>query len=299
MSKTPLIFFGSGPVGLASLNYLFEHFEIEAIVTKPNPKSSRAPRLVAAWAQENNLPLYQPEGKAALSEMFNNLKKSSRLGVVIDYGYIINQDVISSFELGILNSHFSLLPQWRGADPITFSLLSGQSETGVSLMKIVPALDEGDLIAQETYSISQDETIYTLTENLVELSNHILLKNLAEYIAGNITPYPQSSEVEATYSRKLSKNDGQIDWRKSTEILAREVRAYLGWPGSYTTVNDIQFTILKASVSSEKGKAGTAFISGKKLGIYCADGAIIIERIRPSGKKEMDSASFLNGYNII
>lgn len=299
MSKQSLVFFGSGPVGLASLQSLSQHFAIEAVVTKPNPASSRAPRLVAEWTEQQNMTLHQPDGKAALSKLFENLHFESSVGVVVDYGFIIGEDVIDRFEYGIVNSHFSLLPEWRGADPITFSLLSGQEKTGVGLMVIVPAMDEGDLIAQEEYIIAGDETIYSLTDNLVDLSNEMLARELPRYVAGEISPQPQDTNQQATYSRKLTKADGEIDWSKSAVEIEREVRAFLGWPGSYTTINNITFVVTQASVSHESGKAGEPFRHDKQLGVYCGGGALIIERLKPAGKQEMDSASFINGYKII
>ena len=299
MSKLKLIFFGSGPVGLASLKALSEEFEIEAVVTKPNPTSSRAPRLVAEYAESQGLELHQPPNADELTKLFTENSFDSQVGVVVDYGFIIHQDVIDCFKFGIVNSHFSLLPEWRGADPITFSLLSGQDKTGVSLMVIVPAMDEGDLISQEELAIRPDETIESLTQSLIELSNRVLVRDLPRYLASELKPYPQSADIKPTYSRKLVKKDGKIDWSKSAAEIERDIRAYLGWPGSYTTIKGIDFTVTEAEVMIATGEVGTPFVADKKLGVYCGKDALLIERLKPSGKQEMDSQSFLNGYQII
>ena len=131
-----LVFFGSGPVAAASLKKLAKHFVIEAVITKPQPAHHREPFPVLALAEELGLRTLTPNSKQELSDLFSTKPVKSKLGVVIDYGFIINQDVIDSFPHGIVNSHFSLLPEWRGADPISFSILSGQQKTGVSLMVI-------------------------------------------------------------------------------------------------------------------------------------------------------------------
>src|SRR5215203_4291228 len=132
-----IVFFGSGPVAARSLELLAQNFEIEAVVTKPQPAHHKQPFPVLVVAKNLGLRIFTPSGRSELSELFSKRPVASQLGVVIDYGFIVNQDVIDYFPLGIVNSHFSLLPRWRGADPISFSILSGDAETGVSLMLIV------------------------------------------------------------------------------------------------------------------------------------------------------------------
>src|SRR5262249_45964550 len=155
------------------------------------------------------------------------------------FGIIVSQKTIDYFPLGIINSHFSLLPQWRGADPITFSILSGQKQTGVSLMLLVAAMDEGPLLSQGVYDIEPDETTPSLTDSLIKLSHALLVDALPRYAAGDITA--RSQEVvaqmmgiptEPSYSRKLTKEDGIIDWKKPAEQIEREIRAFADWPKS-------------------------------------------------------------------
>ncbi len=293
--KQTLVFLGSGPVGLASLEFLHEHFEIEAVITKPDPQSSRAPRLVADYARQHQLPLLQPSNKLELDTLTQAAPFRARLGVVVDYGIIIPQTVISRFELGIINSHFSLLPEWRGADPITFAILSGQAETGVSIMKIVPALDEGDLLAQQRLSIDPHETTATLTDKLVQLSNDLLADVLPKYLDGQIQPYPQDTTQQVTYSRKLEKSDGEIDWNKPAEQLEREIRAYLGWPGSKTEIAGRRVTILEAQANDQSGPLGTFKRDNKHIVAYCKTGSLVITHLKPDGKGAMSAEAFLAG----
>lgn len=125
--KTSLIFFGSGPVAAKSLQLLAKEFEIEAVITKPKPEHHRGDFPVEALANKLGLKLFYASTRSELTELFKSKPFSSQLGLVIDYGVIIGQDAIDYFRLGVVNSHFSLLPQWRGADPITFAILSGQT----------------------------------------------------------------------------------------------------------------------------------------------------------------------------
>jgi methionyl-tRNA formyltransferase len=303
--KAPIVFFGSGPVAAASLAFLAEHFEVEAVITKPQPAHHKEPFPVLTLAEELGLKTYTPVGKQELSELFATRPVTSKLGVVIDYGFIINQDVIDYFPLGIVNSHFSLLPEWRGADPITFAILSGQKQTGVSLMLIDEKMDEGPLLAQATYDIYDEETTPSLTRNLIELSNQTLLEILPLYLDGKAQPAPQLDasildDKTPTYSRKLAKEDGMLDFNKPALQLEREIRAYAEWPKSHTQLGKIDVIITQAHAvpSTMPEPAGHIEVMTDPgiLMINTVDGYLCIDRLKPVGKKEMNSLEFLNGY---
>src|ERR1035438_3938500 len=145
-SKT-VIFFGSGPLAAASLLLLSEDFDIEAVITKSTPSGHKGEVPILELTRKLNIQTYAVEGRVQLDNLVAKANFSSQVGILIDFGIIISQKVIDYFDKGIINSHFSILPQWRGADPISFALLSGQKTTGVSLMLIVAAMDEGPLIS--------------------------------------------------------------------------------------------------------------------------------------------------------
>jgi methionyl-tRNA formyltransferase len=302
MSKTiSIVFFGSGPVAAASLELLHEHFTIEAVVTKPKPEGHRGDYPTLEVAKSLGLTIYTPTNKKELSELFATHPVHSTVGVVIDYGIIIAQDVIDYFPKGIVNSHFSLLPQWRGADPITFSILSGQQETGVSLMLITAGLDEGPLLGQSELTIEPTDTAATLTEKLITLSDAMLRLILPMWVQNQTAPGDQLevsilTDNTPTYSRKLTKEDGRIDWTKPAEQIEREIRAYSTWPKSYTKFNDLDVVITAAHISEQKGDAGTLTLQNKELIMYCGEGALVIDKLKPAGKPEMDASGFINGY---
>jgi methionyl-tRNA formyltransferase len=258
---------------------------------------------VLTLTEKLGIKTYTPVGKKALSELFATRPVTSTLGVVIDYGFIINQDVIDYFPLGIVNSHFSLLPQWRGADPITFAILSGQKQTGVSLMLIDSQMDEGPLLAQATYDIADSETTPSLTESLIELSNATLLEIVPRYLDGAAQPAPQLdvsilADKTPTYSRKLTKEDGILDFNKPAMQLEREIRAYAEWPKSRTTIAGKDAIITKAHVGDiTAGHAiGQAYAENRQLIIPTSEGTLVIDSLQPAGKNIMTAEAFLAGH---
>ena len=302
-TKTSIVFFGAGPVAAASLELLSKNFTIEAVITKPKPAGHRGNVPTLELAQKLDFTTYTPTNKVELSNLFKTASFKSQVGVVIDYGIIIAQDVIDYFNKGIVNSHFSLLPQWRGADPITFSLLSGQKQTGVSLMLITAGLDEGPVFGWGVYDIKPTDTNESLTHQLIMLSDALLRDMLPKYLSGEFKPNPQDIiagtmkfDPTPTFSRKLTKEDGRIDWTKPAEQIEREIRAFASWPKSYTQFNDLDIVITSAHVVEQQGEPGTRAVINKELLIYCGQDALVIDTLKPAGKPVMDARGFINGY---
>jgi methionyl-tRNA formyltransferase len=294
MSET-IVFFGSGPVAAQSLELLAQTFTIEAVITKPRPAHHRGDVPVLGVAKTYGLPVIEVSSKSELSEKIADASLASRVAVLIDFGIIVPQDVIEAFPLGIVNSHFSLLPEWRGADPITFSILSGQKQTGVSLMLLVKKMDEGPLLAQRTYEIRDGETTPSLTDELIRVSYSLLHETLPGYVAGDVQAQPQTPEAPS-YSRKLSKEDGMLDWGKTAEVLEREIRAFTGWPKSRTELAGKEVVITKAHVVDTLSKPGELITTNKSLTIGTSHNALAVDSLIPAGKKEMPAAAFLAGY---
>jgi len=292
----PVVFFGSGPVAAASLRLLNNNFTIEAVVTKPRPAHHKGSVPVIEVAEELSLPIHTVVNKRTLDELIASKPFTSQVGILIDFGIIVSQDAIDYFPLGIINSHFSLLPEWRGADPITFSILSGQKETGVSLMLLTAGMDEGPILAYAPYLLPPHITTPELTEKLIELSDALLQEVVPGYAAGAIVAKPQDESQEITYSRKLTKSDGVIDWTKPAEQIEREVRAFIEWPKSSTVLAQRDVVITAAHVVHETGQPGTAVKLHKQLVVYCGKDALAIDKIKPAGKKEMTGQAFLAGY---
>ena len=308
----PVVFFGSGPVAAKSLELLSEWADIEAVITKPKPAHHKGEFPVLEVAERLKLPVLTVSTKAGLDELMDTRPVRSRVAVLVDFGIIVSQGAIDYFELGIVNSHFSLLPEWRGADPITFSILSGQQETGVSLMLLVDKMDEGPLLAQTPFELSPATTTPELTTDLIEVSDQTLRHILPLYAAGSIAPAPQEQAAipghqEASYSRKLTKADSTLDFEhKPATQLEREVRAYLEWPKSRTRIGEVDVIVTRAHVlEGEKLKVeggvqapGALYRNGKELGFYTTDDIFIVDLLKPAGKPEMSAAAFLAGYHL-
>ena len=290
MSK--IVFFGTGPVASASLESLINDFGIEFVITKAAPKHHHEPAPVEVFARAHGIPIKYANSKDELDKVIGETEIESQIGVVVDYGVIISQNVIGSFPLGIVNSHFSRLPEWRGADPISFAILSGQKTTGVSLMIIRPELDTGKLIIQKPVSISSNETIITLTEKLVNFSNQLLREYLPRYIDGQIQPSEQSNPEQATYSRKLLKSDGLLDPSTMTaKECERKIRAFLGFPKTRLDFLGAETIVTKAKVLDDFAGENWPDV------IRCANNTAlqIKEIVSPKSGKTMLVSDFLRG----
>ena len=289
----PIVFFGSGPVAAASLRRLVRHFSVEAVITKPRPEGHHGLVPVLDLASELGLPVVTAANKVELSAAVAAQTFQSRVAVLIDFGIIVAADVINKFPLGIINSHFSLLPEWRGADPISFAILSGQAATGVSLMLLVPAMDEGPLLAQATVPV-ENRDIEQLTAALIEASDELLATKLPLYVSGELTPQPQTGQP--SYSRKLTKQDGELDFTKPAVQLEREIRAFLTWPKSHCKISDIDSLLIRSNVIEGQGTPGEIYLQAKTLGFYTSKDILVIEALKPAGKGVMTAEAFLAGY---
>ncbi|MDZ7785811.1 MAG: methionyl-tRNA formyltransferase [Candidatus Saccharibacteria bacterium] len=295
-AKTPVVFFGTGPVAAKSLELLLKHCDVETVITKPKPPGHRGNFPVLDVAQGHELPITEVSSKAELSQKLKNSGLSSPVGVLIDFGIIVSRDVIDYFPLGIINSHFSRLPQWRGADPISFAILSGQKSTGVTLMLIDEGMDTGKILVQKSQLISSSDTTGSLTDKLINLSDNLLKSYLPKHLSRQLTPRNQPHPERVTYSRKLTKEDGLIDWNKPAEVLEREIRAFHEWPKSYTKLAGKDVVITSAKVSSFSGKPGTVVLNKNELHLCCGQNSLQLLKLTPAGKKEMTAEAFLAGH---
>lgn len=293
-----IIFFGTGQTSLDALIALHSLFSIEAVITKPSLVTSSGhtrPTEVELWASKQNIPVYTPAKKTELSDLFAQQEFESTTGVVLDYGLIIPQDVIDGFTLGIVNSHFSLLPKYRGADPIRAAILEGDKSTGVTIMKIVAELDAGPILTWAEYNLSNTTTEPELRKALSELNCALLPETLTLYLNGDIDPIDQDSSA-ATYTSKTNKEDGIIDPSKLPDQLVRQIHAFVAWPKSYFEQDGNTFVIVEAQSSQLETAFGRLSIVDGKLYFGATTGSLEIITIQPAGKKPMDARSFINGY---
>lgn len=292
------VFFGSGPVAVESFKTLRTIFNFKYVVTKSTTAHFFKPLIT-----DEELVLADKKSDVDVFTATNISGKN--IGILIDFGVIISAQSIDAFSHGIVNSHFSLLPKLRGADPITYAILEGHSETGVSLMAVDPGMDTGDILAQSIIELPSDIYISELTDSLIDMSNNMLEQIIPEYINGSVTLVPQDSfSVEATYADKTTKADGKLSDHDTAKTIDRKVRAYAGWPGTRMTLGDIPVTIEKGIIldpytESEKHMLSKAKLEdgAKVLVIHTPKGSYAITQLKPDGKKSMTAEGFLAGYS--
>lgn len=220
----------------------------------------------------------------------------SKIAVLAAYGRIIPQKILDEFPLGIINVHPSLLPQYRGPTPIEQAILDGAAKTGVSIMQLTAGMDEGPIYKQKTLHAAADESKQSLALRLQQTGAELIREILPDIFSGKLKPRSQPHPDRATYSRKITKEDGILDFSKPAEVLEREIRAFAGWPKSRTMLADVDVVITSATVADYSGKPGKAVVMDKQLAIYCSQGALVINRLKPAGKSGMSSEAFLAGY---
>ncbi len=287
----PIIFFGTEDFSLRVLQGLVNTgYNIVAVVTKPDSKSGRGQKLtpssVKVFAKQNNLPVWQP---LKLIDIADDIKSIGDVaGVLASYGKIIPESILDLFSPGIINIHPSLLPLYRGPSPIESAIANGDTQTGVTIMQLAPAMDTGPIYAHMVHDLAGTETRPELYDTLASAGTAILLAVLPGIFDGSIQPSPQNNAL-ATYCRLLSKQDAWLQPYTLTAIQAeRLVRAHLGFPKTKINVLNHDIIITKTHVSME---------SKTPLDILCQDGAYlsIDELIAPSGRA-VSSQAFLNGY---
>ncbi len=217
--------------------------------------------------------------KQALLDAGYELSDKADLAVVASYGKILSKKTLESFKYGALNIHPSLLPKYRGPSPIRTAIANGDTETGVTIMKLVEEMDAGPIIDQQSLIIDHDEMHSQLQKRLAEAGAKLLLKIIPDYVAGKIELKPQD-ESQATYTQMLTREDGKVDLQNdSPEVIYNKFRAYEGWPGVWFTHKGKRVKILDCKLTPE--------------------GTIELLQLQPEGKKAMDIKSFINGYGHI
>lgn len=294
ISKT-IVFFGTDEFSAVSLRALLKAgFSVGAVVTKPDSRKGRGRELtksvVKEIAEAHNIPVWQPVKVSDIAADIQALSQTGvkPLGVLVSYGKIIPQAIIDLFEPGIINVHPSLLPKYRGPSPVETAILNGDSETGVTIMQLSAAMDAGPIYTQTKTPLSGTETAPALEMQLAAQGAHDLCAILPAIIDGSLHPTPQDDAV-ATYCQLLKKEDSLLATERLTaEAAERQVRAFLAFPKTKTTVAGQSIVITKAHVSNEAQSV---------LDIACANGRYlsIDELVGPSGRA-MDAKAFINGY---
>ena len=235
-----------------------------------------------------------PENFKDLKVQDNFRQLNLDFAVVVAYGLILPKSILSMPNHACLNIHASLLPRWRGAAPIQRAIMAGDKETGVTIMKMAQGLDTGPVLIQESITISEKTTGQSLHDQMSVLGSKLIIKALIGIYSGRLIPQPQSNQG-VTYAAKLEKEDGRINWARTSIEIDRQVRALSKSPGAWFEHGDVRVKVLKSRSISGSGKPGQV-IDG--LSVFCGDGVLQLEMVQRPGKKPMTAAEFLNGYQM-
>ena len=301
-----IVFFGSPEAALPSLRGLIEAgHSVELVVTQPDKPAGRGRKLtpcaVKRFAAEKGLPVAQPV-RVRKDEGFLERLAAARpdVNVVVAYGQIMPGLVIDLPHYRSLNVHFSLLPRYRGASPVSWAILRGETRTGVTIFELNERMDEGDVLAMEATDIGPRETARELESRLAGIGAGLMARTLAGIDTARRVP---QNHAEATLAPKLRKEDGLIDWTADARAIDRKVRAFDPWPSAFTFLGKVRLQVRRGfPLNSVAGAAtpGTVIAIGKcGLEIACGKGTVYrIERLHPEGRAEMDAHAFALGGHI-
>jgi methionyl-tRNA formyltransferase len=320
-SKMRIVFMGTAELSCASLESLAcgEQFSVAAVVTQPDKPKGRdlklQPSPVKSLALKLQLPVFQPV-RARDEQFIAELRAlQPDLIVVVAYGHILPPAILDLPRHGCLNVHTSLLPKYRGAAPIQWAIANGETETGVTVMKMDAGLDTGPIITQRRTPILPADDSATLHDRLARLGAELLVETVPGWIAGTIQPQPQPAEG-VSHAPKIKKEDGKIDWNLPAKTIWNRLRAFTPWPGAFTSWSssfglprpqitpkrDLQphlLKIWKAEISEQSGNIGE-ILSADKTGIIvgCGKDALRILELQREGGRRMNAAEFLAGHAL-
>lgn len=298
-----VVFMGTPAFAVASLEALAAAgHTVAAVYTQPDRPKGRGQELAISPVKEAalrmGLPVYQPERvRACVAELASFGAKAM---VVVGYGQILPQAVIDLAPLGVVNVHASLLPLYRGAAPIQWAIANGETETGVTTMRIDAGLDTGDMLRKAETSIGPDETAVALSERLAVMGAELLIETLEMMERGQIVPEPQDHS-SATLAPILKKEDGAIDWSLPAAVIFNRLRGFTPWPGATTTFRGAGLKILAARVLEGAGLAPASLaFRDRQLVAGCGGGtALELVEVQPEGRKRVSGDSFANGARIV
>jgi methionyl-tRNA formyltransferase len=306
-----LVMMGTGPFAVPTfVSLLDSQHTVAALMTRPVPpatgrkKETTVPNPMRDEAERRGVPTFAPDSVNSAEAQATLRELAADLFVVCDYGQILSNETLSLAKKGGINLHGSLLPRHRGAAPIQWTILSGDTDAGITVIHMTPRLDGGPCLVKRAVEIGPYETSGELEPRLAELgvgAVHEALEMLEPW-DGQATLGALQDSALVTKAPRLNKRDGQIDWSLPAEVIARRIRALQPWPGSYTSLakssgDPMRLILLRATpVENLRASAPGTFVGeSNELVVACGEGALRIERLQPAGKRPMDAAEFLRG----
>jgi methionyl-tRNA formyltransferase len=297
---------GSPEFALPDLKSLVNVYSVVGVVTQPDRPAGRGrtmtPPAVKILAQELQLPCIQPLRLRSPEAIAQLRAWQPDLIIVAAFGQILRPEVLDLPRFGCINVHGSLLPRWRGAAPIQAAIVNGDTQTGITIMRMDAGIDTGPFLSQRSIPILPEDTTTSLSQRLSRVGAELLMETLPGYLNGELVLHTQDETV-ATYAPMLKKEDGQLDFTLPAMALVRQVHAFTPWPGAYTIWKDQPFKVRQAMAkpmseamaSSPSLEPGYRTIVNGLPAILTSDGILILEEVQPAGKKPIPGSVFLQG----
>jgi methionyl-tRNA formyltransferase len=305
MARPRILFMGTPAFALPSLQMLHEKkYPIIGVVSQPDRPQGRGLKKVAppvkVLAQKFGLPVYQPEKVRDSSFLDTFQKLNPEMVVVVAFGQILPKEMISYPPMHCLNIHPSLLPKYRGAAPINWSIIRGDTKTGVTIMLMDEGMDSGDILMQEKTDIGAAETYGELHDRLAQLGATLLIKTIEKKVARTIQRQTQDASV-VTFAPRLKKETGKIDWNNKVSDIVNLIRGLSPTPAAYTQLDRQVLRIFAAETYQNKlsetpGTIGSASAAG--IPVAASDGYVILKDVQLAGKKRMLAQDFLRGHRV-
>ena len=294
-----MAFFGTPDFAVPALRRLADRFDVALVVTRPDRPVGRGGRLtappVASAAREFDLDLFQPPNPNDASAVEAIKAYEPDAVVCVAYGRLLGTALRRLAPPGVLNAHPSLLPAYRGASPIQAALLDGAGETGVSLIRLVRALDAGPIVAVERTPVDANKTAADVQSCLAEVTAELLVRTVPAWAAGDLTEQPQD-EAKVSLTRPLERADAELDLRRPAGELYNRWRAFQPWPGARVRVGDTVCGLLDVGLGAVRLDPGEVRVADDALLLGCGEGALAVRAIQPAGRKRLDATAFARGY---
>lgn len=297
-----VVFMGTPDFAVPSLKLLLEEHQVLAVVTQPDRQKGRGkktvPPVVKTVAEAAGVPVLQPEKIKTCAEELKAL--GADLFVVVAFGQILPESVLAIPPLGCINIHGSLLPKLRGAAPIQWSIINGETKTGVTAMFMAKGMDTGDMILKKEMEINADDTYGSLSERMSHIGAQALRETLALLAAGKVAATPQN-EADATYAPMISKDLEHLDWSAPASRLCALLRGLSPSPGAYTLYEGEKLKIwaMEPAACGMSGAPGQVLeIEKDGFSVQAGDGAVRITEVQGPGGKRMPAAAYLRGHAI-
>lgn len=296
-----LIFMGTPPFAVPSLEALAQRYDIVAVVTQPDRPARRGRKMTASAVKRaalaRGLPLMQPESLREQEAVSRLRELEPQVMVVAAYGQILRPEVLNIPPAGVVNVHPSLLPKHRGASPIVGALLAGEEETGVTIMLMDEGMDTGPILAQRAAEICPEDTLGSLENSLALVGAELLLETLPRWLEGRIDAQPQDDD-RATFTKPVSRKDALIDWSQPAAEIWLRIRAFNPRPGAHTTWRGKMLMVLRGDPLAEwggKGQPGRVLDLPAGVGVDTGQGVLLLQEIQLAGKRAMVIRDFVRG----